>query len=65
LIVPPLANAVQVPHSNPVIGVVSPDTALGVYGKTFGNMVALFEEREPVGSSDNSDKMKKNPAQGQ
>lgn len=60
LIVPPLANAVQVPHSNPVIGVVSPDTALGVYGKTFGNMVVLFEEREPAGSSDNSDKMKKN-----
>lgn len=60
LIVPPLANAVNVPHAIPVIGVVAPDTNLGNYGRTFNGMIALLEEREPLGKSDNSAKMKKN-----
>jgi len=58
LIVPPIANAVKVPHSVPVIGVVVPDKNLGVYERTFANMVALVEEREPIGESDNTAKMK-------
>ncbi|MCG2617445.1 BamA/TamA family outer membrane protein [Terrimonas sp. NA20] len=60
LIVPPIANAVKVPHANPVIGVLSPDKNLGIYQRTFANMIVLFEEREPLGESDNSEKMKKN-----
>ena len=60
LIVPPIANVLGVPHSKPVIGVIAPDTSLGIHGRVFANMVALFEEREPLGDSDNSEKMKKN-----
>ena len=60
MIVPPIANAVQVPHSVPVIGVIAPDKNLGIYERTFSNMVALVEEREPLGASDNTAKMKTN-----
>ena len=60
LVVPPIANAVGIPHASPIIGVVAPDTNLGIHGRVFANMVALFEEREPLGDSDNSEKMKKN-----
>lgn len=60
LIVPPIANAVNVPHAKPVIGILSPDKNLGIYERVFSNMVVLFEEREPLGESDNSEKMKKN-----
>jgi hypothetical protein len=60
LVVPPIADAVGVPHANPVIGLVAPDSSLGIYEKVFANTVVLFEEREPLGKSDNSDKMKKN-----
>ncbi|WP_426586732.1 BamA/TamA family outer membrane protein [Mucilaginibacter sp. R-33] len=57
LIVPPLAEAARVPHANPVIGVVAEDPALGQYSKLFVGTVCLIEEREPVGSSDNTLKM--------
>jgi len=57
LIVPPLADAVNVKHANPVIGVVAPDEALGEYSKEFSGMVVLLEEREPGGESDNTPKM--------
>jgi hypothetical protein len=60
LIVPPIANAVNVPHATPVIGVIAPDKNLGIHERVFSNMVALVEEREPLGDSDNSEKMKKN-----
>lgn len=60
LIVPPLADAVQVPHANPVIGVIAADTALGVYSEDFENTLVLLEEREPIGESDNTIKMLKN-----
>lgn len=59
LVVPPIAEAVKVPHANPVIGVLSPDPKLGMYSKKFANLVVLLEEREPLGESDNSAKMKK------
>ncbi|RYY62002.1 MAG: hypothetical protein EOO05_04345 [Chitinophagaceae bacterium] len=58
LAIPPIANAVKVAHSNPVIGVLAADTALGEYNKVFANLIVLLEEREPLGSSDNSAKMK-------
>jgi len=54
LVVPVIANAVNVPHSNPVIGYVAPDPKLGIYSKLFANTVCLLEEREPVGKSDNT-----------
>ncbi|RXK85861.1 BamA/TamA family outer membrane protein [Filimonas effusa] len=60
LVVPPIADAVRVPHANPVIGVVAPDKNLGHYEQKFKNLVVVLEEREPLGNSDNSEKMKKN-----
>lgn len=60
LIVPPIAAAVNVPHSHPVIGVVAPDKALDTFEARFANMLVLFEEREPLGKSDNTGKMKHN-----
>jgi hypothetical protein len=60
LVVPPIANAAGVPHAKPVIGLVAPDKNLGVHERIFSNMIALLEEREPLGDSDNSEKMKKN-----
>lgn len=60
LVVPPLADAVNVPHANPVIGVVADEPALGEYRKVFANLVCLLEEREPAGESDNTVKMVEN-----
>ncbi|WP_295718701.1 metallophosphoesterase [Mucilaginibacter sp.] len=57
LIVPPLADAARVPHTNPQIGVMSPDEKLGKYNKVFDNKVVLIEEREPTGKSDATAKM--------
>jgi len=57
LIVPTIAKAVNVPHSTPIIGWVSPDPALGDYMSVFANTLCLFEEREPLGNSDNTAKM--------
>ncbi|ANH83469.1 hypothetical protein A8C56_23040 [Niabella ginsenosidivorans] len=59
LIVPPLAAAAGVPHTNPVIGVVAPDKNLGMYSSDFINRICLLEEREPLGKSDNTPKMYK------
>lgn len=53
LIVPPVANALGVPHATPEIGVVSPDPALGMYQSLFAGKVTLLEKREPLGESDN------------
>lgn len=57
LIVPPIAEAVKVPHTNPIIGVVAPDTALGVHNLDMAGTLVLLEEREPLGDSDNTPKM--------
>jgi len=59
LIMPPLAAAAKVHHTNPVIGVIAPDDILGEYNKEFSGMVVLLEEREPGGESDNTVKMVK------
>ena len=59
LIVPVIADAVGVPHTNPIIGLVASDTALGMFQKDFVNTVCLLEEREPTGKSDNTDKLLK------
>ncbi|MVT12535.1 BamA/TamA family outer membrane protein [Chitinophaga tropicalis] len=56
--VPPLAAALGIPHSNPEIVVVAPDTALGKYNEEFAGRPFLFEEREPLESTktDNTEK---------
>ncbi len=56
--VPPLAEALGIPHANPQIVYVPDDPALGEYRKDFANSVFLFEEREPVDAdrTDNTDK---------
>ncbi|MGO4877963.1 BamA/TamA family outer membrane protein [Pedobacter psychrotolerans] len=59
LVVPDLADAAKIPHTNPVIGWVSPDDGLGEFESAFANTLCLFEEREPVGESDSSPKMDK------
>ncbi|MFD2035395.1 BamA/TamA family outer membrane protein [Belliella marina] len=57
LMVPPLANAAGVPHTNPIIGIVMTDSLLGAYNVQFANTLCLLEEREPMGNSDNTIKM--------
>jgi len=57
LVVPEIANAVNIPHSDPLIGWVVPDLKLGEFSGVFANTLCLIEEREPEGDSDNSLKM--------
>ena len=57
---PPIADAVKVPHANPEIGVIAPDKNLGLYERYFVNTICLIEEREPGGKSDNTGKMLNN-----
>ena len=54
LLVPPVADAVQVPHNSPIICYVAPDKALGEFEKTFDHTVVLLEERAPFKKSDNT-----------
>jgi hypothetical protein len=56
MIVGPMAEAANVPHSNPVIGVVADEEVLGKFRKKFANTICLLEEREPGGESDNTEK---------
>lgn len=53
LAVPPIAEAVGVPHTNPVIGYVAPDENLGIYEELFAGRVNLLEEWEPLRPTDN------------
>ncbi|WP_299581805.1 BamA/TamA family outer membrane protein [Mucilaginibacter sp.] len=48
LTVPPLAQALGIPHAHPQIVYVPDDPALGKYRKDYANQVFLFEEREPL-----------------
>jgi hypothetical protein len=52
LTVPPLADALGIPHSNPEIVYVGDDLVLGKFSKDYKNSVFLFEEREPLESED-------------
>ncbi|MHA4811160.1 metallophosphoesterase family protein [Flavitalea flava] len=47
LSIPPFANAVNVPHSNPVLVYMPDDPRLGKFRSDYGNTFNLFEEREP------------------
>lgn len=59
LIVPPLADALQIPHANPEIVYVGDDPGLGEYRQEFANAAYLFEEREPLQfkDTDNTEKV--------
>lgn len=46
--VPPLAEALGIPHAHPEIVYVPDDPAFGEYQKDFANQVFLLEEREPL-----------------
>ncbi|WDF56195.1 BamA/TamA family outer membrane protein [Mucilaginibacter sp. KACC 22063] len=61
LVVPPLAQALSIPHSIPQIVYVADDPALGQYRKEFANKVYLFEQRDPldVDDTDNTEKTEK------
>jgi len=61
LTVPPLAQALSIPHSNPKIVYVQDDPVLGKYTKDFANKVFLFEEREPLDAekTDNTEKVQR------
>jgi hypothetical protein len=54
LVVPPLAEAAGILHSNPIIGLVVADKNLAAYSKTFVGLICLLEEREPAGNTDNT-----------
>ncbi|HVW96894.1 MAG TPA: BamA/TamA family outer membrane protein [Mucilaginibacter sp.] len=61
LTVPPMAQALGIPHAHPEIVYVPDDPALGKYREDFANQVFLFEEREPlnVEDTDNTEKVEK------
>ncbi|QQL49082.1 BamA/TamA family outer membrane protein [Mucilaginibacter ginkgonis] len=61
LVVPPLAEALSIPHSNPQIVYVADDPGLGKFRQEYANHVFLFEERDPldVDKTDNTDKAEK------
>jgi hypothetical protein len=61
LAVPPLAEALGIPHAHPEIVYVPDDPALGEFRKDFANQVFLFEEREPLDAdkTDNTEKTQK------
>ncbi|MBS7564953.1 metallophosphoesterase [Mucilaginibacter sp. Bleaf8] len=59
LMAPVLANAVKVPHTNPVIGWVSPDGKLGYYEKIFAGKICILEEYNPGNRSVNTGNMLK------
>ena len=48
LVVPPLAQALEIPHANPEIVYLADDPALGNYNTDFAKQVFLFEERTPL-----------------
>jgi len=59
LCVPPLADAVGVPHAHPVIGILVPNPVMSTFGTLYAGRVVLLEEREPTGPSENTIKVLK------
>ena len=59
LTVPPMADALGIPHTNPEIVYVADDPALSEFRNEFANAVYLLEEREPTGeaNTDNTEKV--------
>lgn len=60
LVVPPLATALNIPHSKPEIVYVGDDPGLGEYRGRFANAVYLIEERSPFEKeTDNTEKVQR------
>jgi len=61
LTVPPMAEAIGIPHTHPEIVFIPDDPALGKYRKEFANQVFLFEERKPLDNTktDKTEKVQK------
>ncbi|RFZ84247.1 hypothetical protein DYU05_01045 [Mucilaginibacter terrenus] len=57
LISPVIAQAVNLRHTNPIIGYVAPDSKLGYYESQFSGKLVLLENREPGDSSLNTGNM--------
>jgi hypothetical protein len=49
-----VADALHIPHTNPIIGYIAPDQALGLYEKIFAGTVVVLEERALYKQSDNT-----------
>ncbi|NMM48229.1 BamA/TamA family outer membrane protein [Marinigracilibium pacificum] len=45
--IPPMAEAIGIPHAEPELVWLPDDPALGIYQKEFANNIYLFERREP------------------
>lgn len=58
LVVPPLAEALGISHSNPEIVYVADDPGLKEYRKDFANAAYLFEERVPLEFEDSESTIK-------
>ena len=58
LIVPPLADLLNIPHAHPEIVYVGDDPGLKEYRKDFANAVYLIEERSPVGFEESDNTLK-------
>lgn len=56
LAVPPIANALDVPHTDPVYGYTSPDPGLQDFYEQFAGRINLFEPWEPYEPTDNWEK---------
>eukprot|EP01132_Coremiostelium_polycephalum_P015929 gene15929-19192_t len=61
LVVPPLAQALKIPHASPEIVYVGDDPGLMEYRKDFANAAYLFEERDPMEAekTDNTEKVQR------
>lgn len=58
LVVPPMAEALSLPHANAEIVYVKDDPGLGEYRKNFADAVYLFEERQPFESTKTDNTLK-------
>ena len=58
LIVPPLADVLNIPHAHPEVVYVGDDPGLKEYRKDFANAVYLIEERSPIGREESDNTLK-------
>lgn len=58
LIVPPLADLLDIPHAHPEVVYVGDDPGLEEYRKDFANAVYLIEERSPIGREESDNTLK-------
>lgn len=57
LVVPPLADALQIDHNNPELILVQDDSALGKFRSEFANRLCFLEERNPKGKTISTEKL--------